>query len=146
MYCRNCGNRVESASTVCSSCGFLPLDGEKHCCVCGAPVLPRQAVCLECGSSLRHRTYPKYYASRKDKVAAALLAFFFGGLGIHKFYLGYTGAGVVMLLVSIIGGLCTWGIATVVIELIALIEGIIYLVKPDDEFEEIYVIGKRTWF
>jgi TM2 domain-containing membrane protein YozV len=34
----------------------------------------------------------------KNKITAALLAFFCGGFGIHKFYLGETGAGVLYLL------------------------------------------------
>lgn len=33
----------------------------------------------------------------KDKNTAAVLAFFFGGVGAHKFYLGQTGAGIVYL-------------------------------------------------
>lgn len=34
----------------------------------------------------------------KNKLAAALLAFFLGGFGAHKFYLGQTGKAVLMLL------------------------------------------------
>lgn len=34
----------------------------------------------------------------KDKSIAAILAFFFGGLGIHQFYLGNNGRGVLYLL------------------------------------------------
>jgi TM2 domain-containing membrane protein YozV len=34
----------------------------------------------------------------KNKIIAALLAFFVGGLGIHKFYLGENGAGLLYLL------------------------------------------------
>lgn len=36
----------------------------------------------------------------KNKTIAALLAFFVGGFGIHKFYLGYNFAGIVYLLLS----------------------------------------------
>lgn len=42
--------------------------------------------------------------SNKSKVAAALLCFFLGGFGIHRFYLGYTGLGIAQLVLSIIGG------------------------------------------
>jgi TM2 domain-containing membrane protein YozV len=34
----------------------------------------------------------------KNKIVAALLAFFVGGFGIHKFYLGENGAGLLYLL------------------------------------------------
>jgi len=41
--------------------------------------------------------------SNKSKVAAALLCFFLGGFGIHRFYLGYTGSGIAQLVLFIIG-------------------------------------------
>ena len=41
--------------------------------------------------------------SDKSKVAAALLSFFLGLFGIHRFYLGRVGSGVAMLVLSIIG-------------------------------------------
>lgn len=41
--------------------------------------------------------------SNKSKVAAALLNFFFGTLGAHRFYLGKIGTGILMLLLTIIG-------------------------------------------
>jgi TM2 domain-containing membrane protein YozV len=41
--------------------------------------------------------------SPKSKMTAALLAFFLGSLGIHRFYAGKTGTGIVLLLLTIIG-------------------------------------------
>ncbi len=87
--------------------------------------------------------------SSKDKVAAGLLAIFLGGLGIHKFYLGYTGAGLVYLLTNTIGFAFTWVflfIPNIILGIMALIEGIIYLTKTDEEFNETYVIGNKPWF
>ncbi|RYG41251.1 TM2 domain-containing protein [bacterium] len=61
--------------------------------------------------------------SHRSKVAAILLAFFLGGIGIHRFYLGYTGVGVAMLLFCILtcgwGGIITGIVAIVDIILIA---------------------------
>lgn len=82
----------------------------------------------------------------KDHVAAGLLGIFLGMFGIHKFYLGYNTAGFIMLGVSILAGLLTLGLASSVVWLIGLVEGIIYLVKNQPEFERIYVFNKREWF
>ncbi len=83
-------------------------------------------------------------ASPKSKIAAGLLAIFLGALGIHKFYLGYTSAGVIMLLVTLLGSLVLIG--PLVMNVIALIEGIIYLTKSDEQFNLTYVAGERAWF
>lgn len=88
-------------------------------------------------------------ASGKNKTAAGLLAIFLGGLGIHKFYLGFTGSGLVYLLVNTVGLLLTWVllfIPNIVLGIIALIEGIIYLTKTDEDFEQTYLISKKQWF
>ena len=80
----------------------------------------------------------------KSKVAAGLLAIFLGGLGIHKFYLGYTTQGIILLLVSLLGLLIFVG--PIVTGVISLIEGIIYLTKSDEEFYSLYVLNKKEWF
>jgi len=77
-----------------------------------------------------------------NKIAAGICGILLGSLGIHKFILGYTGAGIIMLLITIL----TCGIAGVVIHLIGLIEGVIYLTKSDAEFVRIYVDGRKEWF
>ncbi len=84
-------------------------------------------------------------SGEKSKVAAALLAFFLGAFGVHKFYLGYNKEGIIMLLVWLFG-LILLAIPSLIIGLIAFIEFIIYLTKSDQEFDEIYVQNKRGWF
>ncbi|WP_108650669.1 TM2 domain-containing protein [Dongshaea marina] len=79
------------------------------------------------------------------KITAALLAFFLGAFGAHKFYLGYTKQGVIMLLVFLFGFILL-GIPSMIIGIIAFIEFILYLIKSDDEFEKTYIIGKHPWF
>jgi TM2 domain-containing membrane protein YozV len=73
----------------------------------------------------------------EKKIPAGILAILLGGLGIHKFYLGYTKEGVIQL---ILGFAC--GIGSV----IGIIEGIIYLTKSDDDFVNTYITNKKGWF
>ena len=82
--------------------------------------------------------------SEKGRLAAGLLAIFLGGLGVHKFYLSYTGAGVAMLLISIFGAVILIG--PILMGLCGLIEGIIYLMKSDEDFQRTYVGGDKPWF
>lgn len=79
------------------------------------------------------------------KVAAALLAFFFGAFGVHKFYLGYNKQGVIMLLTFLFGFILL-GLPSIAIGIIAFIEFILYITKSDEDFEQTYVIGQRPWF
>jgi TM2 domain-containing membrane protein YozV len=81
-------------------------------------------------------------ARASNKIPAGVCGILLGSLGIHKFILGYTGAGLVMLLVTLL----TCGIAGVVTHVIGLIEGIIYLCKSDEEFVRTYVDGRKEWF
>ena len=81
----------------------------------------------------------------KEKVVAGIFALVLGGLGIHKFYLGYTTAGIIHLIVFFIGMLPLF-MGTLAISIIGIIEGIIYLTKSDEEFQQTYVIGQKQWF
>lgn len=80
---------------------------------------------------------PPTVRQENKKVVAGILAILLGGLGIHKFYLGYTKEGVIQL---ILGFLCGIG------ALIALVEGILYLTKTDEEFYQTYQVGHKGWF
>lgn len=79
------------------------------------------------------------FKPENKKVVAGVLAILLGWLGVHKFILGYTTEGILLIVFSII----TCGIAG---SLIGLIEGIIYLTKTDDEFYHTYQENKRGWF
>lgn len=59
----------------------------------------------------------------KSKVVAGVLALFLGGLGIHKFYCGRIGTGIVYLIFF-------W---TFIPAIVGFIEGIIYLVQRNDK-------------
>ncbi|QFI37350.1 TM2 domain-containing protein [Moritella marina ATCC 15381] len=84
-------------------------------------------------------------AVKSKKMGAVLLAFFFGVLGAHKFYLGYHKQGICMLVLFIFGYVFL-GLPSMVIAMIALVEFVIYLLKPATEFERDYVLESRPWF
>jgi len=81
-------------------------------------------------------------AGSEKKIPAGICAILLGALGVHKFILGYTKEGLIMLLVTIL----TLGLAGFIMGIIGLIEGIMYLTKSDEEFARIYVQGKKGWF
>lgn len=88
---------------------------------------------------------PLNLSGDKNRIVAALLALVLGGIGIHKFYLGKTTAGVLMLLGGTIGWI-TFGFVPALVYLIAFIEFIIYLLKTDGDFHRDYVAGNKSWF
>jgi TM2 domain-containing membrane protein YozV len=76
-------------------------------------------------------------AGADKKIPAGILGILLGGLGIHKFYLGYTKEGIIQIVL---------GLACGIGALIGLIEGIIYLTKSDEEFVNTYITNKKGWF
>ena len=80
------------------------------------------------------------------KIIAGVLAIVLGALGVHKFILGYNKEGIIMLVITLVLGVLTCGIAASALGIVGLIEGIIYLTKSDEEFYRTYQIGKKPWF
>lgn len=99
---------------------------EKYCADCGEIIKAKAEICPKCG--VRQLPVPSPFGvsapNGKNKIAAALLAFFLGGFGAHKFYLGQIGQGIVYLLFF-------W---TMIPFIIAFIEFILLLVMSDQEF------------
>lgn len=91
-------------------------------------------------------------AGAEKKLAAGICGILLGGLGIHKFILGYNQEGIILLstyFAAFIIALITCGIGTPLIfvpTIIGIIEGIIYLTKSDEEFVQTYVRNKKPWF
>lgn len=81
--------------------------------------------CPKCGCIL-----PSIFsqAPKKSKLAAGLLGIFFGSLGVHNFYLGYTGKAVAQLVLTVPLTFLTCGITGAVSSIWGFIEGILILV------------------
>lgn len=139
MFCRNCSNELDANAVACMKCGLAPNDGNKFCRECGKETAERAVVCVSCGVAIK--TIRRAGAGADKKVVAGICGIFFGGLGIHKFLLGYNTEGLIMLLVT----LFTLGIGGIIMAPLGLIEGIIYLTKSDQEFVETYVNNKKGW-
>ena len=98
---------------------------EKFCVECGAAINEKAEICPECGV----RQPGTGSGSDDERLIAALLAIFLGGIGAHKFYLGKTTQGLLYL--------CFFW--TAIPALIGIIEGVIYLSKSDEEFRQQYL-------
>ena len=92
MYCRNCGEQIDSNAAICVKCGFAKGTGVKYCANCdNTPNINPE--------------------TQKSKMTAGLLGIFLGGLGIHNFYLGYTGKAIAQIALSIcFGAGAIWGL------------------------------------
>ena len=84
--------------------------------------------------------------SQSDHRTAGFLALTLGAFGMHKFYLGYHEQGFLLLLATTILATLSSGIGILAIWMVAGAEGIIYLSKSPQEFEQIYIEGTHNWF
>ena len=113
MFCKHCGSVLQPNTPACTICNAPVGMGQNYCASCGQMVYPNTPACPRCG-------YPMYQVAgeQKSKMAAGLLGIFLGGLGIHNFYLGYTGKAIAQILLSFCCGIgAIWG----------LVEGIMIL-------------------
>lgn len=127
--CPQCGAALDPSATECKFCGEKvavqyvqqPQQNTQQ----GAPTIIIQQ------TQPQQPVQPAYVTginpswSVKSKVVAGLLAIFLGGLGIHKFYLGHIGMGIIYLIFC-----WTW-----IPSFIAFFEGIIYLCSNDENFQ-----------
>ncbi|WP_294403584.1 NINE protein [uncultured Clostridium sp.] len=130
----------------CPQCGAPIEGGSSQCKYCGQQIEVKRSAGSGNTNNYQQTQYnqnqqpvysqPYYNGSQmndginpawpiKSKVAAGLLGIFLGGLGIHKFYLGKIGLGIVYLIFC-------W---TYIPSIIGFIEGIIYLCQNDHNFQ-----------
>ena len=126
----------------CTKCGAINDDMAQFCTTCQAPLSP-----VDTGYQPMQSVHPGALTDWKalggdKKIIAGILGILLGALGVHKFILGYTTEGVIMLLVSVL----SCGILAVVPSVIGIVEGIMYLTKSDEEFVRTYIQSKKGWF
>ena len=122
------------SNTSCPQCGAPLNAGATECKYCGERIIPNSA-----SNGAYQQQQPVYQQTSntqynyginpswpiKSKIVAGILGILLGGLGIHKFYLGKVGMGILYILFC-------W---TYIPEIIGLIEGIIYLCSSDHNFQ-----------
>ena len=127
----------------CTKCGAINDDMAQFCTNCQAPLSPPISTGYQPMQGVNVGAMTDWKAMGADKkMVSGIIAILLGGLGIHKFMLGYTTPGVIMLLVSVL----TCGILYPVMHVIGIIEGIIYLTKSDEDFVRTYIQSQKGWF
>jgi TM2 domain-containing membrane protein YozV len=100
----------------------------RFCPNCGAELNSGADVCLKCGKNVT-RNSNDFSNQGKSKVVAGLLGIFLGALGIHNFYLGYTGKAVAQLLITLL----SCGFLAFASSIWGIIEGILILTGSIDK-------------
>jgi TM2 domain-containing membrane protein YozV len=100
MFCKNCGKEIADGTKFCSFCGASQEDSEVKKAETPAPKNPN--------------------VSKKSRTVAALLAFLLGGIGVHRFYVGKTGTGILQIILTFCFGI---GYIWALIDLIIILCG-----------------------
>ena len=129
-------------SRYCTKCGAINDDSAQYCSNCQAVLTPVSTGYQPLQSVNPHALTDWQAMGADKKIVAGILAIIVGSLGVHKFILGYTTEGVIMLLVTVL----TCGIAGIVMSIIGIVEGIMYLTKSDEDFVRTYIQNKKGWF
>ncbi|HKP82146.1 MAG TPA: TM2 domain-containing protein [Pyrinomonadaceae bacterium] len=126
----------------CTKCGAINDETAQFCTICQAPLSP-----VDTGYQPMQSVHPGALTDWKalggdKKIVAGILAILVGSLGVHKFILGYTTEGLIMLLCTVL----TCGILGIAMSVVGIVEGIMYLTKSDEEFVRTYIQSKKGWF
>lgn len=130
--CPQCGAPIQNGATKCQYCGASVQAAAPASSQNTQNAQAQQPVIIVQNGTAQQVSYsdPRQFWPIKSKIAAGVLAILLGGLGIHKFYLGKVGSGILYLL------FCWTGIPAI----IGLIEGIILLCSNDENFELKYQV------
>ena len=127
----------------CTKCGAINDEAAQFCTTCQAPLTAVDTGGYQPMQAVHPGAMTDWKAMGGDKkIVAGILAIVVGSLGVHKFILGYTTEGLIMLLCTVL----TCGILGIAMSLVGIIEGIMYLTKSDEEFVTTYIQNKKGWF
>jgi len=125
----------------CTKCGAINDEFAQNCTTCQTPLTPVSG--YQPMQSVNQQSLTDWKAMGADKkIAAGICGILLGSLGIHKFILGYSTEGIIMLLITVL----TCGIGGMATSIIGIVEGIIYLTKTDEDFVRTYIQSKKGWF
>jgi TM2 domain-containing membrane protein YozV len=154
-FCSQCGQALTLGINACSNCGNVipseltqppsPIYPLPNSVPPNSPIYPLQAPTPQ-NSPINPISTPvpvRNEAVHSKKIAACLFGVCLGFLGAHKFYLGYPIPGIILLSISILT-CCVYGF--IITAIIGTIEGILYIAKTDEEFEQTYITNRRPWF
>ena len=124
MFCKKCGKDAGNAK-FCPNCGnnmgVMNTDPRDNKCKKCGKELGYSNFCPECGTSAKYQNNPEYNGKVVNKIAYGLIAILLGGFGIHRFYAGRIGSGIVYLIFF-------W---TFIPAILGLIEGILAFTREE---------------
>jgi len=92
IFCSNCGTRIEASASFCKKCGYkVNVDSQLS----------------------EENEQTSFIVSQKSASTALLLCLFLGPLGVHRFYVGKIGTGLLMLLTG--GGFGIWALIDLIV-------------------------------
>lgn len=122
-FCPNCGTQIKDENAkFCPNCGYnLTMIGKNV----------TESNVNDNNQSVNQTDVQKFVENemkyKKKGIIYFLLAFFLGGLGIHRFYVNDIKGGIIYLLLNIVGWLFTFGVLSYGVIIWAFIDGLIYI-------------------
>ena len=99
MFCRNCGAQIDDKAVICVHCGVSTKDQPQNA------QYHQQPVINIVNTNTNTNRNSGYIYVRKNKWVAFFLCLFLGCFGVHRFYVGKSGTGILWL--------CTMGMFTI---------------------------------
>lgn len=133
MFCKMCGKEIPDGQELCEECAAKAQDttnttaSENTTAQSQTVNNQNTANSNAQNATVINNNQANNNPQAKSKLVGGLLGIFLGAFGVHNFYLGFTTKAVVQLLVSLVGGLITCGVATGAIGIWGLVEGIMIL-------------------